>query len=120
MSSFEQPGFDFASQPAARATDGETSQVAARLPGRGQGKAKVLNALLNRPATDEAIADRTGLDKGPCAKRRLDCQREGWVAHVLDRDGDPVKAKTKAGTPAFVWCITDEGRRMWALIHRET
>lgn len=120
MSLFEQPGFDFASQPAARASDGETSQQAARLPGRGRGKAKVLNALLHRPATDEVIARRTGLDKGPAAKRRLDCQRAGWVDHACDRNGDPVKTATEAGTPAFVWQITDEGKRVWALIHRET
>lgn len=120
MSLFEQSGFDFPSSPAARNTDGETSRAAARLPGRGQGKAKVLNALVSRPATDEEIARRAGLDKGPCAKRRLDCQRAGWVDHVVNSDGDPVKTLTEARTPAFVWQITDEGRRMWALIHRET
>lgn len=119
MSLFEQPGFDFPSAPAARNTDGETSHAAARLPGRGKGKALVLNALIRRPATDEEIARRTGLEKGPCAKRRLDCQREGWVDHVVNSDGEPIKASTEAGTPAFVWQITEEGKRVWALIHRE-
>lgn len=120
MSLFEQPGFDSPSAPAARATDGETSHAAARLPGRGKGKALVLNALIRRPATDEEIARRTKMEKGPAAKRRLDCQRAGWVEHARDREGDPVKATTDSGSPAFVWQITDEGRRAWALIHRET
>ena len=110
MSIEGQLGFDFASSPASRSTDGETATAAGRLPGRGQGKAKVLQALAQRgPMNDAQIAAVTGLEKGTAAKRRKDCVTAGWVHQVLDAKGDPVTRQTNTGSPAFVWTLTGEG-----------
>lgn len=114
-----QLGFDFASGPASRATDGETATAAGRLPGRGQGKAKVLRVLATRgPMNDAQIAAAAGLEKGTAAKRRFDCAEAGWVHQVLDDEGNPVTRQTNTGTPAFVWALTDEGRAVVQELNR--
>lgn len=110
--------------PAARTSDPTSSHEAAEQAARNAGgsKLKILQALARlRFANDEALAYATGIEKGPCARRRLDLQRQGLVQPVMVNDPQigsyQYRIKTHAGVPALAWELSPDGR---ALLERRT
>lgn len=105
-------------EPAARASDPETSHEAAALAKFKASPHRILclQALMRGPMTDFELATVTGLQQTSIGKRRLDCQRAGLVSHYLEpvvsglREPLPLKRKSPSGALAFVWEITPAGR----------
>jgi hypothetical protein len=65
-----------------------------------------LNALNNVvDATDYDLAAATGRQQNSIGKRRLECQRAGFVEPTGEKRPNP-----ETGTPCLVWRITEEGR----------
>lgn len=104
---------EYASPPAARPTDPDTSQVAAVSGQRGRSKRAVLATLARLGhATDEQLADALPhLPRGSASKRRLDLCRLGLVEEMR-LHGQVITSRTEADHPAIVWCLTPLGRRV--------
>lgn len=100
--------FDF---PMVRNDDPETSHAAAAKvrPHIGKGMLTALKALATVPdATDHELMDLTGRQHNSIGKRRLDCQRMGWIEFT---------GTTRPGhtdTDMMVWRITPAGREYLA------
>jgi hypothetical protein len=106
------PDVDTDRRPMARHADPVTShQAAAKVqPQASAGRLLVLRTLaFAGPLNDFELATSTGWQQTSIGKRRLECQRRGWVdAHI--RDGEQVTRKSPSGSPSLVWKITNEGR----------
>lgn len=98
-------------QRSARAADPETSRLAAERAGkfRRNGWLLVLEHLSVRPMTDFDLAAATGWQQTSIGKRRLECQRAGFVDRARDGRGEDVTRESPSGSPALVWAITPEG-----------
>ncbi len=108
---------EYASPPAARPTDPDTSQVAAVSGQRGRSKRAVLAQLAQvAGATDEQLAHRLPhLPRGSASKRRLDLCRLGLVEEMR-LHGHIITARTQADHAAIVWRLTPLGVRVARLM----
>lgn len=90
------------SQPTARHTDPETSWQAAakKQPTTATDRAKVLDALLQGPASDFTIAERTGIIPTSCGVRRGELVKAGLVKDSGKRE------KNERGSTVIVWCLS--------------
>lgn len=103
---------DYGEQPAVRASDPTTSQIAALAAGRARGKARVARALYEHGTLhDEAIAEVTGMSKASTSKRRGDLVKLGLAEPVM-LHGAPIITRTRADFPAQVWRLTVRGHEI--------
>jgi hypothetical protein len=83
--------------PAARCTDPDTSHEAAAIP-RSQQRAAVFEAFRELgTATDYEISVHLGINRCSAGKRRVELQRDGWIAATDER------RPTDTGARAIVW-----------------
>jgi transcription initiation factor IIE alpha subunit len=96
-----------------RRTDPETSYDAAVDASKNVGNHRViaLQTLLEHGAmTDFELAEKTGLQQTSIGKRRKDCQDIGLVDYFIV-DGEKQRRKTPSGSSAYVWQITELGKK---------
>lgn len=97
----------------ARSTDPETSHEAARDASKKAPNHRfvALQAFSEHgPMTDYELADKTGLQQNSIGKRRKDCQDMGLIDFFMV-DGEKVRRKTPSGSNAYVWQITELGKK---------
>lgn len=96
--------------PMHRSRDPATSRAAAARVNVSAGRHVALHWLARGPATDFELATFSGLQQTSIGKRRLECQRAGWVEeHVLE-GGKTLTRPAPSGAAAIVWRLTDAGR----------
>ena len=103
---------DRALAPAARASDPDTSLVAALLPGRAKQRRVVLDALSWGECHDERLAERCRpliTNDGSVVKRRGELVFLGLAEPVV-YDGEPLRVPTRTGSPSQVYRITQAGQ----------
>ena len=70
-----------------------------------------LQALLTHgPMTDFQLAEKTGLQQTSIGKRRKDCQDARLVDFYMP-GGEKERRQTPSGSSAYVWQITDLGKK---------
>ena len=101
-----------------RKTDPHTSaQAAAKaITNASKGRVLALEALTERPMNDFELAAHTGWQQTSIGKRRLECQRAGWVEPLLDDEGDQIMRKSPSNTNSLVWQISAKGRSMLPIL----
>jgi len=67
------------------------------------------------PMTDYELAEKTGLQQNSIGKRRKDCQDIGLVDFFM-LDGEKERRKTPSGSSAYVWQITELGKKFLEVI----
>lgn len=102
-------------QKSSRATDPETSRLAAEKAGkfRRHGWLLVLEHLAAGAKTDFELADVTGIAQTSIGKRRGECRDEGWVEVATDDDGKRMTRPSPNNSPALVWRLTAAGWAEW-------
>lgn len=103
--------------PAARRTDPETCETAAKIAGMRASfnRLRVLALLIDGPLTDFELAAKTGIQQTSIGKRRGECKEHGLVEAMTDSAGKKVTRPSPTGSPALVWAITDKGREFYLL-----
>lgn len=100
-----------------RATDIETSQEAARTPGKDALAMVCLGLHYANPdgLLDDDLARLAGHPEGHESYRRRgpDLRRLGWTRWLLDEHGKKVRRRTAIGGSAAVSVITQAGREHW-------
>ena len=97
----------------ARRNDLDTSHEAARDASKKAPNHRLiaLQALFEHgPMTDYELAEKTGLQQNSIGKRRKDCQDIGLVDFFM-LDGEKERRKTPSGSSAYVWQITELGKK---------
>ena len=102
----------------ARRNDLDTSHEAARDASKKAPNHRLiaLQALSEHgPMTDYELAEKTGLQQNSIGKRRKDCQDIGLVDFFM-LDGEKERRKTPSGSSAYVWQITELGKKFLEVI----
>ena len=111
--------------PLARATDPETSHMAAS-DAKFRASAHrllALRLLANGPLTDFELARISNLQQTSIGKRRKDCMDAGFVEPHISFAGDvaaqQARRRTPSGSWAGVWRITQKGRDYLATLEKQ-
>lgn len=89
---------------ATRARPTSRAAAAVALPASGTARRSVLDAIADRPRTDEELQGDLAMAPNTERPRRVECVDYGWV------QDSGYRRPTAAGQPSIVWTLTAAGR----------